>query len=274
MTENHNEPIDEGGEVEAAVPEPAVPAKKPVRRGRLAAIAGSVLLTGAVVAGVGYTVVTVDGAERDAGAPVWKFPKDKADQENVVTAKGLAGALVPYTDGWQRGPDLAEFGSDVELGAARATALRKESLRGLPRTERRELEKLIDKQSIEGTAMRSYVKEAGSAFFTDTPVSVSIVLSRMKSQSVVRNVSTSQNQFLDSLDIFRKGPRIKGYKDAACFLPPKDTDEDLDSMYCSAYRGDVLITLTADGDKPFDTKGVAELLKDQLDRIAEPGEAV
>ncbi|MCX5362559.1 hypothetical protein OG864_28080 [Streptomyces sp. NBC_00124] len=281
MTENQNEPISQAGEVEveveaeAEVVEPAVPAKKPVRRGRIAAIAGAVLLVGAVVAGVGYTVVTVDGADRDAGAPVWKFPKTVADEKKAATAEGLAGVLVPYGfDGWNRGPDLAEFGSDVELSGTQATALRKESLSGLPRTERRQLEKEIDKQRITGMVMRSYVSMTGSSFTGPGVSTVSITLSRMEKRAAAKDISTSQNAFLDALDIFRAGPKIKGFKNAECFLPPKDADEDLDMMFCSAYQGDILISATADGAKPFDTKTIAKLLAEQLDRIAEPGEAV
>ncbi|NNN34533.1 hypothetical protein HLK59_30065 [Streptomyces sp. S3(2020)] len=261
----------------AESPEPAVPAKKPVRRGRIAAIAGSVLLTGAVVAGVGATVVTVDGADRDAGAPRWKLPQLKADTDETKAAdpKGLAGVLVPYgTNGWNRGPDLAEFGSDVELSGAQATALRKESLSGLPRTQRRQLEKQIDRQRITGMAMRSYVSTIGSNASGIGASTVSITLSRMEKRAAAKDISTSQNAFLDALDIFRQGPKIKGFKNAECFLPPKDADEDLDMMFCSAYQGDILISATADGVKPFDTKTIAGLLAEQLDRIAEPGEAV
>ncbi|MER6184634.1 hypothetical protein [Streptomyces sp. NPDC001652] len=254
---------------------PAQPMKKPVRRGRIAAIAGSVLLTGAVVAGVGYTVVTVDGADRDAGAPRWKLPQPKADKEKAATAEGLAGVLVPYgTDGWSQGPDLAEFGSDAELSGAQATALRKESLRGLPRTQRRQLEKEIDKQRITGMAMRSYVSATGSNASGKGASVVSITLSRMERRAAAKDISTSQNAFLDALDIFRAGPKIKGFKNAECFLPPKDADDDLDSMFCSAYQGDILISATADGVKSLDTKSIAMLLAEQLDRIAEPGEAV
>jgi hypothetical protein len=45
-------------------------------------------------------------------------------------------------------------------------------------------------------------------------------------------------------------------------------------MFCSAYQGDILISATADGVKSLDTKSIAMLLAEQLDRIAEPGEAV
>ncbi|MFF4910511.1 hypothetical protein ACFY2T_37290 [Streptomyces sp. NPDC001260] len=263
-------PLGEPSDVPLAAP----PARKPRNRGRIVAVAASVLLALGVVAGVGYTVVTVDGADRDAGAAVWKFPEQKAPEAKPAPVKGLAGLLVAYGDGWKRGPDFGQFAADSELGAAQATALRKESLRDLPRTERKQLEKLIDKEHIKGMAMRSFAKEAGSAFFTDTAVTVNITLSRMESPAVVRRLSNSQNALFGSLDVFRKGPKIKGHGNAQCFLPPKGLDKHLDAMYCSASQGNILVNVTANGVKPFDSKGVAELLADQLKRIGEPGEAV
>jgi hypothetical protein len=276
-------PEAESATAPLADPLASPPAKKPLRRGRIAAVAGSLLLAGAVVAGVGYTVVTVRDADRDAGAPVWKFAADKGGdkkgEEKAASASGLAGMLVPYgTDGWVRGPDLGEFGSDAQLSGAQATALRRESLRDLPRSQRRQLEKQLNKRPLKGMAMRSYFNADRSGLneeYAEGVYTVSILLSQMESRTVVRNLATNQSEFLDALDIFRKGPKIKGHENnAKCFLPPKDADEDLDSMYCSAYVGDVLVTATADGVKPLDTKGVAMLLSAQLDRIAEPGKAI
>ncbi|ALV34910.1 hypothetical protein [Streptomyces sp. CdTB01] len=264
----------ESAESPESVAPSAPPARKPRNRGRIAAVAACALLAVAVVAGVGYTVVTVDGADRDAGAAVWKFPKPKTPERKQAPVKGLSGLLVAYGDGWKRGPDFGQFAADSELGAAQATALRKESVRDLPRTERKQLEKLIDKEHVKGMAMRSYAKEAGSAFFTDTAVTVNITLSRMESPSVVRRLSNSQNAFFGSVDIFRKGPKIKGHTNAQCFLPPKSLDKHLDAMYCSAYQGNILVHVTASGVKPFDSQGVADLLADQLKRIGDPGEAV
>ncbi|MEU9394985.1 hypothetical protein AB0D86_33925 [Streptomyces sp. NPDC048324] len=264
----------ESAESPESVAPPATPARKPRNRGRIAAVAACALLAVAVVAGVGYTVVTVDGADRDAGAAVWKFPKPKTPETKKAPVKGLSGLLVAYGDGWKRGPDFGRFAADSELGAAQATALRKQSVRDLPRTERKQLEKLIDKEHVKGMAMRSYAKEAGSAFFTDTAVTVNITLSRMESPSVVRRLSNSQNAFFGSVDIFRKGPKIKGHTNAQCFLPPKSLDKHLDAMYCSAYQGNILVHVTASGVKPFDSQGVADLLADQLKRIGDPGEAV
>ncbi|WLW54012.1 hypothetical protein [Streptomyces sp. YU58] len=260
----------------AGSPAAAPPGKNPALRRRIATVAGSVLLAGAVVAGVGGTAVVVNAADRDAGDTVWKFPKPTADAGKEPTAEGLAGLLVPYgTDGWVRGPDLGAYGSDAQLSGAQATALRKESLSDLPRTQRKKLEKQIDRQKLTGMAMRSYLSQQPHALDKNDGIyTVSIVLAQMESRAAVKNISTFQQEFLDALDVFRKGPEIKGHKNAECFLPPKDADTDLDSVFCSAYQGDVLVTATADGVKPIDAKGVAMLLSEQLDRISEPGEAV
>ncbi|MDX2915227.1 hypothetical protein [Streptomyces griseiscabiei] len=270
----------EGTDAVPAVPDTARSA--PLRR--VAAVAGSVVLAGALVAGVGFTVVTVRGADRDAGAATWKFPEAAAEAEaetgagakKAAAQPGLAALLVPYgADTWVQGPDLAEFGSDAEFSGAQATALRKESLSGLPRAQRKRLEKQIDRQRIKGMAMRSYFSGASFGWRSDEGISsVSITLARMENRTAVRDGSTFQNEFLASLDVFRDGPKIKGHDDAKCFLSPKGTDKDLDGMFCSAYAGDVLVTLTASAAKPLDKRAVAELLRTQLDRVAGQGVAV
>ncbi|PBC62958.1 hypothetical protein BKI49_17105 [Streptomyces sp. Tue6028] len=253
--------------------EPA-PAKKPVRRGRVAAVVGSLVLVGALVGGVGYTVVTVQDADRDAGAPTWKFPKGQKEEAKAAkSSSSLASMLVPYDDGWTRGPDIAGFGSDAALSGGEAAALRKESVRDLPRTQRRRIEKEIDKQHTKGMAMRSYLY-GGSTLDDDGTYTVSIELAQIEDKRAVRNMSTFQNEFLEALSVFRHGPKIEGHKNAKCFLPPKDKEEKLDMMVCSAYQGDVLVSATAYAAKPLNTKGVAKLLREQLDRIEEPGEAV
>ncbi|TCR21359.1 hypothetical protein [Streptomyces sp. BK205] len=266
---------------ETAAPE-SVRAGRGRRGGRIAAIAVSVVAAGAVVAGVAFTVVTVNGANRDAGAPVWTFPKgDKAGagEDKAAPEKGLGAMLVPYgADGWSRGPDMAEFGSDAELSGARATALAKESLSGLPRSQRKALEKRIDKQRISGIAMRSYVStEELSSVYTDQASVVTVQLAQMASTTAVRGLARSQQGFLDALGIFDEGPRIEGHKDAACYLPPsdkKDGKNGLQSMYCVAAQGNVLVTLNATSAKPLQKTGIAMFLREQLDRIEEPGEAV
>ncbi|MER5379526.1 hypothetical protein ABT040_04480 [Streptomyces sp. NPDC002688] len=247
--------------------------RKRLRRGRVAAVSGAVLLLGAVVAGVGQTVVTVDEADRDPGKPTWHFPKAVKDKKPKA-ATGLEGMLLPYDEGYTRGPDLGEFGSDTELTGRQAAALRKEAIGGLPRTQRRQLEKGIDEQHIKGMVMRSYLSSDPYAVYKKKSFIVSVTLSQMENQRTVREIATGQNRFLDGLGIFRKGPKIEGHKNAGCFLPPKDSDEKLDEMICSAYVGDVLVNATVSGVKPLDSQAVSRFLAAQLDRITDPGEAV
>ncbi|WP_405916718.1 hypothetical protein [Streptomyces sp. NBC_00728] len=260
---------------------PGVPAgetvapKKRLRRGRIAAVSGAVLLVAAVIGGVGCTVVTVDGADRDPGKPTWRFPKAVKDKEEKAKPDtGLKGMLLPYGDDYTRGPDLAEFGAEAELSGSQAAALRKEAISDLPRTQRRKLEKRIDEERIKGMVMRSYLSSDVYADYDKKTFTASVTLSQMANQRTVREISTAQNAIFDALGIFRKGPKIKGHKNAGCFLPPKDSSEKLDMMVCSAYEGDVLVSATVSGVKPLDGPAVARFLAAQLDRITDPGEAV
>jgi hypothetical protein len=284
VTENQSGQVGEVGEVEFV--EPAVPAseagpeadgpEKRVRRGRIAAVSACVLLALAVVGGVGYTVVTVNGADRDAGAPTWKFPKAAAEPK-AAPAKGLLGVLVPYaTSGFGRGPDIAQFGSEAELTGREATALRKEGIGELPRSQRLLLEKQIDREHIKGLAMRSYLNvpdAANSTLDQDHAFTVNVQLAQMD-EGAARDIATYQSALLDAFTVFRKGPTIKGHKNARCFLPSESAGEAVGEMVCSAYEGDILVALTASGTKSMDPKSVAYFLREQLDRIKTTGEAV
>lgn len=258
---------------------PATKTSPPSRRRRRAGvIAGCFVLLAALVGGTGFTVVTVRDADRDPGEPVW-YPPEAAEESKQPEATGLRGMLLPYgTHGFGRGPDLGEFGADVELSGERATALRKKSLRNLPLSQRRLMEKRLDEQRVTGMAMRSYLsihdaaeryaEEARDAFV------VEVVLSRMESRQTVRSIATLQQEFLDAMKVFRAGPRIEGHKNARCFLPPAGSDDGIDLVLCSAYRGDVLVSVTAYGPKPLGRKTLAGFLRAQLDRIKDPGKAV
>ncbi|MFI1105578.1 hypothetical protein [Streptomyces melanogenes] len=237
--------------------------------------------------GVGATAVVVDRADRAPGVPDWALPasdRKTADADADAPAQaGKSGSelgrmLIPYgTDGYSRGPDIDGFGTDADLTGDQVVALRRESLRGLPDDERRKLEKGLGKERIKGMAMRSYSST------DDAPVSnaaaasaftVQIALSRMESTRTVRRISEFRVALFDSVGILRKGPEVKGHKDARCFLGPDEKDEKLDMMVCSAYRGDVLVDVVAESPKPMNAKGVALLLSEQLDRIGASGESV
>lgn len=184
------------------------------------------LLVAAVLGGAGYTVVTVQDADRDPGAPSWTFPVPAPnDAKTAKTASGLAAMLVPYgTEGSSRGPDIGEFGSDASLSGPEATALRKEALRDLPRSQRRELEKRIDKQRTKGIAMRSYLSTSSgfsSTLYADSGFTMSIELAQIEDKAAVKGMSTFQNEFFDALKIFRKGPRSRATRTPSASCRPR-----------------------------------------------------
>ncbi|MFE6554437.1 hypothetical protein ACFVHS_39520 [Streptomyces sp. NPDC057746] len=292
MSENPQTPVPAGPVDEAGQPGLVAPAAepfaapvaaapetgRPARRRRVGVIGGSAVLLLAVLGGAGYTVVTVQNADRDPGAPVWSLPKAEAEKKAQAEATGLKGMLLPFgTSGYGRGPDMGKFGSDAELSGREATELRKESLRTLPRSQRLQLEKEIDRQHIQGMAMRSYLNAdsaTASTSYGKDAFTVEIALSRMESRQTVRSIAAFQQEFLGAMKVFRAGPTIEGHKNARCFLLPTNRDEKIDLMVCSAYEGDVLVSATVSGAKPLDKKGAADLLRAQLDRIKDPGEAV
>ncbi|MFD5241037.1 hypothetical protein [Streptomyces tendae] len=259
-----------------AGPAPSAPARR--SRRRIAVATGAVLLTGALVGAVACTAVAVAHADRDPGAPSWAHPEPAGDRPARAAEPGsLAWSLVPYRPGnWSRGPDLGEFGSDAVLSGDRTAALLKESLAGLPRTERKQMEKEIDRKPIKEMAIRSYAFTGENADRVAGAATMTVILARMEDPAAARAAAKGRNTFLDALDVFRDGPEIEGHKDAECYRTPSDSgdDEDLAAMFCSASSADITVTASAEGLQPFDAEGVAALLKDQLDRIVEPGESV
>ncbi|MFC4505568.1 MULTISPECIES: hypothetical protein [Streptomyces] len=244
------------------------------RTGRVAAVAGSVVLAGALVGGVGYTVVSVRDADRAPEQPTWRFPAAAKAEPDAKPASGLRALFLPFgTDGYNRGPDLAEFGPDAAFSGAQATALSKESVKELPAATRREMEKLIDKQRIQGMGMRSYVVGRESYNKVDA-ITFDVTLTRLADRTAVRRMATSFNTYLDATDVFRRGPEIKGHKGVRCFLTPKGGDDELGGAFCTTSVGDVLVNVTADGPGPLDGDFVAKFFAAQLDRIDDPGQSV
>ncbi|MEU5255757.1 hypothetical protein [Streptomyces longwoodensis] len=258
-------------------PEPAAPPARRPRPARTAAVAGAALLAAAVLGGAGYTVVAVQGADRDPGRPTWKLPADAEDRttDGAAEQTGLKAMFLPFgEDGYSPGPDVGEYGNDAELSGARAAALQKESLRDLPGTTRRRLQQQVDKQRIQGMAMRSYNVNFGYAASGGDTFTVSVTLERMANRTAVRDLSTLYTGLLDATDVFREAPAIKGHKDARCFLTPKAKKNGLEGAICSGYVGDVLVSAYASGPRPLSAADVGTFFTAQLDRIHNPGQAV
>ncbi|WP_394427872.1 hypothetical protein [Streptomyces sp. SGAir0957] len=256
---------------------------QPPRRSRRRLVVGLVvtaLVLGAVGTGVGVTASRVATADRDPGAPRWQFPSRGQDAADASGHRDVGASLLPYPTGYEPGPDMDEFGSDKEFTGREATELRKKSLRLLPLSQRRRMEREMDRRKITGMAMRSYASQD----MAEGGIVAQMTLARMEGSGAARTVARSTTAVFDAIGVFRKGPRIKGYKDARCYVMPSDADEKLELLFCSAYQGDVVVTFTAQGTKkaPYGGSGKAllasgepaKLMGAQLDRLGTVGEAV
>ncbi|MFD5346360.1 hypothetical protein ACFWJY_21965 [Streptomyces anulatus] len=257
------------GSAEALAPVPA-PARR-VRRVVLTALP-VVLVLGAVGGAAAYTKNTVDTADRTVTTTVLDVEHMPSEDSAGGPARGrhdteLTKLLLPVPKGYRLGPDIGELGNDSETSGAKAAAAMKEMGRGLAGKDRRELNKYVEKLRIRGIAQRSYTSDAN-----DLVVNVQIM--KMRDKRAVRTSYLNRKELLDSFDVFRKGPSIDGHKKATCYRLPKGDKDTLDGITCVAYEGEVSVTVDANGSKPFSPSDVADLVKDQLDHIASPGEYI
>ncbi|MEU8482172.1 hypothetical protein [Streptomyces sp. NPDC048641] len=255
----------------ATVPAPV--AGSAARRWPAVAVACAVVL--AVGAGTGLTVMKVNAADRSAPTKVWAKPKEqKRAKPGQAKARGLSARLLPVPKAYQPGPDIDEYGNDKALNGREAAARLKNGARNLPSRQREEQGKAIDKLKLRGLAMRSYQLSGSMGFAADddkNSLVVEIQLAQMQNRRAGRQLEEFRSEFLRSVGVFPKGPKVKGHSNADCFLAPKDSKGKLEMVVCSAYEDDVLVTTTGYGPKPLDTAEVADLLAQQLDRLTSQG---
>ncbi|MFE7410926.1 hypothetical protein, partial [Streptomyces laurentii] len=184
----------------------------------------------------------------------------------------LSKLLLPVPEGYRLGPDIGRYGNDSEVSGDDATALMKESGKGLSGKKRREFDRRIEKLGIKGIAVRSYVSDASGQL-------LNVRVQHMKDQGAGREFVAIQRD-LAALLRLGKGPKIEGHKNAFCSTLPKatgeskDADSTLDGMVCSAYEGEYIVSADAVAGGSLDRSEIAELLKKQLDHITSPGEYV
>ncbi|MET9515313.1 hypothetical protein [Streptomyces sp. NPDC002994] len=237
----------------------------------------SVLALGTIGAGVSFTVAEVSAADRTAPTREWASSGNPADDSAKSpkaprkTGGKLAQRLLPVPDGYTPGPDIGEYGNDAELGERQAVALMQESAAALPRDLRKERLRSIDRMRVQGFAMRSYASD-------DSELVVEAQLVQMK-PGAARDRIRGFTAMVDAFDVLRKGPKIKGHKNARCYVAPKPPagesgGERLGAMFCLAYEDDLFISTTSYGKQPLYAESAAELLRKQLDLVASPGEYV
>lgn len=225
----------------------------------LLAAAGGVVWTGVTVAGADTTARTVVAEEQTPPAPDGKVSRPVGRHDTAMLKQ-----LLPVPDGYALGPDIDEFGNDTELSGKEAEALLRQSGTGLPAKLRAKNREYVRKLDVQGMAMRSYRSQDGDLV-------VQIQIAQMKNEKAVRDMSGAVGKLMDALSVLRDGPDIKGHEHAKCFLLPEDDKAKVDEMHCTAYKGDLLVSMDASGVKPLPEDDAAELLKDQLDRLVSGG---
>ncbi|MEU6392899.1 hypothetical protein [Streptomyces sp. NPDC046939] len=256
---------------------PETPAARKRRRWPAVAAACAVLL--AVAGGTGYTVTKVDAADRTVTTTVWGKPKQQEQRAGRATGakSDLMERLLPMPEGYVPGPDIDEFGNDKAITGPEAVARLKKGSDDLPARQRDAQQRAIDKLKLKGLAMRSYASGEFSRPYVNQDADYAVVeiqLAELENRRMGRALESFRSAFLHTFAGFSKGPKIKGHKNADCFLAPRTKDTKLDMLLCSAYEDDVLVTVTAYGTKAIDRKAVATLLGQQLDHIASRGELV
>ncbi|MDG9702977.1 hypothetical protein [Streptomyces sp. DH37] len=243
-------------------------------RRALVPLLSAALVLGAAGGGLAYTKAVVDGADVSAPTVIWRKPArtpsdgDPAPDPREGRSDGeLRGKLLPVSVEFRLGPDISGFGNDTELSGRQAQALMREGGKGLPSKQRRQHREYVEKLRVQGIVMRTYTAH-------DNRFTAEIQLARMKNEKGVEALGALQSELVDALSVFRDGPEIKGHRNARCFLPPKDGDSELETMFCTAHQDEYLVSFQAAGVKPFPKEAAAELLKDQLDHLVSPGEYV
>ncbi|MFI9106299.1 hypothetical protein ACIGXA_37925 [Streptomyces fildesensis] len=242
----------------------------PRKRRALALGIAAALIAVAAGGGIGYAVLQHDDAADDKTSAVpWKAPVPAKTGEFGAKSGGshygrLGKLLLPLPDTYEPGPDVGEFGNDVELDGKQAATMMKSSVSELSKKNRRAVEKSIDDLHLQGAGMRTYSADGG-----DYVIEIQIVQVTNKQAAAERNQFF--NEFTKALGVFRNGPKITGHDKARCVLPPTEPGEKLDAMICQATEGDLLVTMTLTGTVPLHKTEAADLLKQQLDRIQDPG---
>ncbi|MEE1800371.1 MULTISPECIES: hypothetical protein [unclassified Streptomyces] len=239
----------------------------------LGTVLPALLVAGALGGGFAFVRATVDGADRSVSTRVWAESQAKPAKDPAgPIGKGRADTdltrkLLPVPPGYVLGPDTGAYGNDAELTGEQAIDMMKAAVPDVPPAVRREVDKEIDRMGIDGLGLRSYTFP-GNALTVD----VSLI--------AVKDADDARRWYQDSSrrsDGEREGPAIEGRKNASCSVQTEKSESegtpDIGTMTCLAYEGELVVIVVAQG-MPIDQSTVAELVKDQLDRLAAPGENV
>ncbi|MFF4320535.1 hypothetical protein [Streptomyces sp. NPDC001568] len=256
------------GPVPVAPAAPAAPTGSRVKAGPL--VVGVLSLAVLVGSGV-WASATVEDADRTAPTAYWaaageepqKAPEPPSVPENAVSAK-----LLPVPSSYELGPDFGVEGNDFVVSGDKAVEGLKEIRKGLSTSERKKRDEMLAELDLKGQAGRTYTKWAGNL-----TVEVRIMQADPKA---VNSFAGASKTFLEIVGDKREAPKVEGYPDAKCALLAvgEEKKEKIESMYCVAVEGDVMVDFRAYGPKSgFYATDAVDFLKNQLRHLKSPGES-
>ncbi|WP_419996096.1 hypothetical protein [Streptomyces boninensis] len=242
-------------------------------RRRLVTALSAVLVLAAVAAVVGFTSLQVKNADRTVSTKLWRTTEHRPPKA-PAPVHPLAKKLLPVPADYRLGPDIQEYGNDTVLTSRQATAVFKEGGRDLPPAQRRAHSAAVAKLRLKGLGMRSYMLEDKGFPGQDSTLVAEVQLAQMANKQAAAGIAAYRAELGRSLRGFRKGPKIDGHRSASCFVMPTTMDTPINSMYCTATDGELLVTMTAYGKHGKLHSEAVTLLRRQLDRVEGPGEPV
>ncbi|MGW7346954.1 hypothetical protein [Streptomyces sp. NPDC054854] len=258
----------EPGPARVAVASADAPTGSRVKAGPL--VVGVLSLAVLVGSGV-WASATVEDADRSAPTAYWaaagaepqKAPEPPSVPDNAVSAK-----LLPVPASYELGPDLGVEGNDFVVSGDKAVEGFEEIRKGLSTSERKKRDEMLAELDLKGQAGRTYTKWAGNLV-----VEVRVMQADPKA---VNSFAGASKTFLEIVGDKREAPKVDGYPDAKCALLAvgEEKNEKIESMYCVAVEGDVMVDFRAYGPKSgFYTTDAVDFLKRQLNHLKSPGES-
>ncbi|MEV7523223.1 hypothetical protein [Streptomyces sp. NPDC091371] len=259
-------PVEAAPEAGAA---PVKPARRPLNRRKLALAAAGVAAA-LLVGGAAWGASAIADADRDAPTAYWT-PEGESlastETPAAVPPNELSGKLLPVPSGFRLGPDLDGDGNNFFISGEAAVASFKEARNGLSGTERKKRDEAFAELKLKGLAGRSYAKSGGEM--------VTEVRLMQADPKALGQFSEISKKVLDLLGDGRDAPKVDGYPDAKCTLLAigEEKEEKIDSLDCVVVQGDVLVSFSAYGPKPFSATDAAAFFKNQLSHLKTPGES-
>ncbi|WP_411101619.1 hypothetical protein [Streptomyces sp. cmx-4-9] len=254
----------------SGAPAPVEPPRRSRRKALTLVAAG---VAAAVLAGGGiWAAAAMEDADRTAPTAYWvpvgervKTPDDPAE----VPANALTGRLLPLPGGYVYGPDLGADGNNFHLSGEKAVEGFKEARNGLSRSERKKRDDMLAELKLKGLAGRSYAQVSGEM--------IAEVRVMQADPQALGSFSEVSKKLLGLTGDGRDAPKVDGFPDAKCSLLAvgEEKKEKIDSVYCVAVEGDVMVNFRAYGPKPgFAPADAVAFFKNQLSHLKSPGESV